>query len=168
MYIMLYENTRVYHVIWEHTCISCYMRTHMYFMLYENTHVYPVIWEHTCISCYMRTHMYIMLYENTHVYHVIWEHTCISCYMRTHMYFMLYENTDIYQGLSWSWSYGSWIYNYLCNQHLSPIMLWVRSQPRWVVLNTTLLDKVSQWLVAWLWFSLSTLVFSGFFGFLHQ
>ena len=76
------------------------------------------------------------------------------------MYFMLYENTDIYQGLSWSWSYGSWIYNYLCNQHLSPIMLWVRSPPRWVVLNTTLLDKVSQWLVAWLWFSLSTLVFS--------
>jgi hypothetical protein len=49
-------------------------------MLYENTHVYHVIWEH--ISCYMRTHMYIMLYENTHVFHVIWEHTCISCYMR--------------------------------------------------------------------------------------
>jgi len=24
------------------------------------------------------------------------------------------------QGLSWSWSYGSWIYNYLCNQCLSP------------------------------------------------
>ena len=26
-----------------------------------------------------------------------------------------------------SWSYGSWIYNYLCNQCLSPLMLWVRS-----------------------------------------
>ena len=26
---------------------------------------------------------------------------------------------------SWSWSYGSWIYNYLCNQCLSPLMLWV-------------------------------------------
>jgi hypothetical protein len=23
------------------------------------------------------------------------------------------------------WSYGSWIYNYLCNQCLSPLMLWV-------------------------------------------
>jgi len=22
---------------------------------------------------------------------------------------------------SWSWSYGSWIYNYLCNQCLSPL-----------------------------------------------
>jgi hypothetical protein len=26
----------------------------------------------------------------------------------------------------WSWSYGSWIYNYLCNQCLSPLELWVR------------------------------------------
>ena len=25
-------------------------------------------------------------------------------------------------GPSWSWSYGSWIYNYLCNQCLSPLM----------------------------------------------
>jgi len=24
---------------------------------------------------------------------------------------------------SWSWSYGSWIYNYLCNQCLSPLKL---------------------------------------------
>ena len=28
-------------------------------------------------------------------------------------------------GLWWSWSYGSWIYNYLCNQYLSPLKLWV-------------------------------------------
>jgi len=28
--------------------------------------------------------------------------------------------------LLWSWSYGSWIYNYLCNRCLSPLMLWVR------------------------------------------
>jgi len=26
---------------------------------------------------------------------------------------------------SWSWSYGSWIYNYLCNQCLSSLMVWV-------------------------------------------
>ena len=29
-------------------------------------------------------------------------------------------------GRSWSWLYGNWIYNYLCNQCLSPLMLWVR------------------------------------------
>ena len=28
------------------------------------------------------------------------------------------------EGSSWSWSYGSWIYNYLCNQCLSPLTLW--------------------------------------------
>jgi hypothetical protein len=27
---------------------------------------------------------------------------------------------------AWSWSYCSWIYNCLCNQYLSPLMLWVR------------------------------------------
>jgi len=29
-------------------------------------------------------------------------------------------------GPSWSWSYGRRIYNYLCNQCPSPLMLWVR------------------------------------------
>ena len=31
------------------------------------------------------------------------------------------------QGSSSSSSYGSWIYNYLCNQCLSPLKLWVRT-----------------------------------------
>jgi hypothetical protein len=34
------------------------------------------------------------------------------------------------QGPSWPWSYGSWIYNYQCNQWLSPLTLWVRIQLR--------------------------------------
>jgi len=60
--------------------------------------------------------------------------------------------------LSPSWSYGSWIYNYLCNQCLSPLKLWV--QISWGELNTTLCDEVWQWLVAGQWFSPSTLVSS--------
>jgi hypothetical protein len=43
-----------------------------------------------------------------------------------------------------SWSYGSWIYNYLCNQCLSPLKLWVRIPLK--VRCTTLCDKVCQWL----------------------
>jgi len=35
---------------------------------------------------------------------------------------------SIYQGLSWSWSYGSWIYNYMYNQFLSPLNV-VSSNP---------------------------------------
>ena len=34
----------------------------------------------------------------------------------------------------------------LCNQCLSPLTLWVRIPPRWEVLDTTLRDKVCQWL----------------------
>jgi hypothetical protein len=61
-------------------------------------------------------------------------------------------------GLSWSWSYGSWIY--LCNQCLLPLKLYV-----WIPLmvrctRTTLCDKVCQWLTAGQWFSPGTPVFS--------
>ena len=52
---------------------------------------------------------------------------------------------------SWPWSYGSWIYNYLWNQGLSPLMLGVRISIR--ARCTTLCDKVCQWLVAGWWFS---------------
>jgi len=30
-------------------------------------------------------------------------------------------------GQSRAWSHGSWIYNYLCNHCLWPLMLWVRT-----------------------------------------
>jgi hypothetical protein len=71
--------------------------------------------------------------------------------------------TDIFitnEGPSWSWSYGSWISNYLCNQYLSPLMLWVRNPLRRGVLDTTLYDKVCQWLPTGWWFSLNTPVSS--------
>ena len=60
-----------------------------------------------------------------------------------------------------SWSYGSWIYNYLCNQCLSPLMLWVRIPLRRGVLDTTLCDNVSV-------ICGRSVVFSGYSGFLHQ
>ena len=43
-----------------------------------------------------------------------------------------------------SWSYGSWIYNYLCTQCLSPLMFWLRMSVR--ARCTTLSDTVCQWL----------------------
>jgi hypothetical protein len=54
-------------------------------------------------------------------------------------------------GPLWSWSHGSWIYNYLCNQCLSPLMLWVQISIR--ASCTTLCDKVCQWLATGRWFS---------------
>jgi hypothetical protein len=47
-------------------------------------------------------------------------------------------------GSSWPWSYGSWTCNYLCNQCLSPLILWVRIST--MARFTTLCDKVWQWL----------------------
>jgi hypothetical protein len=65
----------------------------------------------------------------------------------------IFNNPSTFEeGPSWLWSYGSWIYNYICNQYLSPLM-WVRiSISAWC---TTLCDKVCQWLATVRWFSLS-------------
>jgi len=72
----------------------------------------------------------------------------------------LLNNHQIFQGPSWSWSYSSWIYNYLCNRCLSQLTLRVRIPLRRGVLNTTLCDKVCQWLVTGRWFPPSTAVSS--------
>jgi hypothetical protein len=53
--------------------------------------------------------------------------------------------------------------NYLCNQCLSPLMLWVRIRSGRGVLDTTLSDKVCQWLSRD-----RSVVFSWSSGFLHQ
>ena len=66
------------------------------------------------------------------------------------------------RGLLWPWSYGSWIYNYLCNRCLSPLMLWFQI-PLWARYTTiTLCNKVSQWLklATGQWFSPGTPVSS--------
>ena len=65
-----------------------------------------------------------------------------------------------FMGLSWLWSYSSWIHNYLCNQCLSPIKLWVWILLRWGILDTTLCDKVCQWRTTGHWFSPDTPVSS--------
>jgi hypothetical protein len=57
----------------------------------------------------------------------------------------------LYAKQQWPWSYGSWIYNYLCNQYLSPLILWI-----WISIMarcTTLCDKVCKWLATGRWFS---------------
>jgi hypothetical protein len=56
---------------------------------------------------------------------------------------------------------GSWIYNYLCNQCLSPLTLRVRI-PLWRgVLDTTLCDQVCPWLTVGRWFSPGTRIWFG-------
>jgi hypothetical protein len=64
---------------------------------------------------------------------------------------IIHNNIKMCEGPSWSWYNGSWIYNYLCNQCLSPLMLWVRFSIR--ARCTTLYDKVCQWLATGRWCS---------------
>ena len=84
----------------------------------------------------------------------------MSLLTATVRYTYLVQNTNLLHTRGPSWSYGSWIYNYLCNQCLSPPMLWVRIPLRRGVLNTTLCDIVCQWLATGWWFSLGAPVSS--------
>jgi len=54
--------------------------------------------------------------------------------------------------LLWTWSYYSRIYNYLCNQWLSPLNCEFESRSWRGVLDTTLCDKDCQWPEAGRWF----------------
>ena len=56
--------------------------------------------------------------------------------------------------------YGSWIYNYLCNQCLSPLSCEFKPCSWRNVLDTTLCDKICQWHATGPWFFLGTLVSS--------
>ena len=52
------------------------------------------------------------------VYWIGWQHwKCVA---------MATTSKNEKVGPSWSWSYTSWMYNYLCNQCLSSLTLWVR------------------------------------------
>ena len=66
------------------------------------------------------------------------------------------------QGPPWSWPCGSWIYNCLCIQSLSPLLLWVR---------ITLMTRCIRYNIMWERSSVTrgrSVVFSGFSGFQHQ
>ena len=78
-----------------------------------------------------------------------WYLICESCY-RDILYFAVSWGAVV----SWSWSHGSWIYNYLCNQCQSLLTLWVWIMPKQCVLDTTLYDKVCKYLTTSYWISL--------------
>jgi len=50
----------------------------------------------------------------------------VQYFMNMYMYIVLTSNKN--RGPSWTWSYHIRIYSYLCNQCLSPIMIWVRTR----------------------------------------
>ena len=78
--------------------------------------------------------------------------------------FLNFFNLENIQQPTFTEAYGSWIYNYLCNQCLSPITLCIR---------ITFMARCSGTRYNIMWSSLSvtcdrSVVFSGYSGFLHQ
>jgi hypothetical protein len=80
----------------------------------------------------LRDGIYVKLLFRQTIINVIYTKTKLSVLFRY-----------IYTEPSWPWSYCSWIYNYRCNQFLSPLKLWVRISIR--ARCTTLCDTVCQW-----------------------
>jgi hypothetical protein len=116
---------------WSETFIFCWKG-----VLYPHCHLY-------------RTYMYVSdqviyivhtsLIRSFISYIRLWSGHLYRTY-GSHIWIILLKLTG------WSWSCGSWIYNYLFNT--SPLTLWVRIPLRRSVLNTILCDKVCQWLAA--------------------
>jgi hypothetical protein len=91
-----------------------------------------------------------------HYFYLLTNHLDLQFQMRRFLDFWHSETRIVLIGSHVSY----WIYYYLCNQCLSPLMLWVRIPLRWGVLDTTLCDKVWQWLATGRWFSPGPLVSS--------
>ena len=102
-------------VIWECWYLFCVNG-----LLYDNVGIYTV-----CCVLYDNVGIYTVccvLYDNVGIYTV-----CCVLYDNVGIYTVCCVCTPSLTGSWWSWSYDSWIYNYLCNQCLSLLTLWVRT-----------------------------------------
>ena len=77
------------------------------------------------------------------------------------IYFSAFYRVRVHIHTTWSWAYGCWIYNYLCNQRLSPLKLWIQIP---LMVRCTRYNimwyKVCQWLATGRLFSPDTPVSS--------
>ena len=71
-----------------------------------------------------------------------WQSTLYYAYISywQMLFYMHFHDNYVPPLPSWSWSYSSWIYNYLCNLCLSPLKLWV-----WILIMV----KCTQYKIMW-------------------
>ena len=107
--------------------VCCWWSTSWLYMYFQNRN----FWNNNFVNWFIN-------YCN----HVFWDY----CFFEKDSEIKRPPNDPLmfYKGSSCPWSYGSWIYNYICNQWLLPLMLWARISTR--ARRTTLCDKVCQWL----------------------
>jgi len=75
----------------------------------------------------------------------------VAFFIMRHLAIVFLSDFQFSEGPSWPWSHDIWIYNYICNQCLLPLMLWVRISIR--ARCTTLCDKACHWLATGRWIS---------------
>ena len=108
---------------------------------------------HTASDIYVSTHMRsskIIFWVCCCLYATLnqrdWKPQAHDCSVITNIESACMYIKGCHEGPSWPWSH-----NYICNQCLSQLMLWV-----WISIRawcTTLCDKVCQWLATGWWFS---------------
>ena len=97
-------------------CFSCFV----YFVWQDGG---TILWRYHGIN--IKTLLKLVIH-----YRLQWLHILVRILLNNTIYNsiinLLYYNFKSCQRPSWSWSYIGWVYNYLCNQYLSPLTLWVR------------------------------------------
>ena len=130
------------HVQWYSDCVqSC-----LYFLRKGFLSIYHSKKNIVVVILFLQSELKAQKLSNEYCYNVIiwsvqwflrrnfnqWEHNIVA---GSHVEFLISTKNSNFvkyflnkKGPSWSLSYGSWIYNYLCNQCLSPLTLWVQTQ----------------------------------------
>ena len=132
------EGTQLYYQVCENKFMNVICNDWLYMAV---NNLYVVDDRHLYYTCISKTEVWKNIFFNCYINY------CKSCILGL-LYLRRRVKSKIalmfYKVPSWPWSYGSWIYNYICNQLLLPLMLWARI---WIRARcTTLCDKVCQWL----------------------
>ena len=100
--------------IWEDFKANCYSDT-------------CLLWRPSCSSL-------LNLYNQNWLNPIDLKYNLYHTDVKVNMFYPIIRNIIT---VHYNKSYGSWIFNYLCNQCLSPLMLWVRIPLRQGLLITT-------------------------------
>ena len=87
---------------------------------YRNNMVFPFQVIHK--GCHLYKYKYVNLFFICHIFQCItwWRHVIEQNYI-------IHVLDCWFHSVQGPWTYGSWIYDYLCNQCISPLKLWIRT-----------------------------------------
>ena len=120
--------------------------TRYWFSIHAGFFILSLAYNIKMIECVVKISLNLLIkVSKIHSNNSNWTFTSIIVW---HSYMLFSSN--VLPEPSWSWSHGSWIHNYLCKQCPS-----CEFEPRswWGALDTTLCDKICQWLATGRWFS---------------